>query len=90
MNLFASVIASGAWLTPSRIRAYYLILIALSAAALAALFATSKGLSDYQGRPLGTDFSNVYAAGKYVLDGKPEAPFNPPLQHKKEQEIFGE
>ena len=34
---------------------------------------TSDGLNDYQGRPLGTDFSNVYAAGTYVLDGKPAA-----------------
>ena len=28
---------------------------------------------DRQGRPLGTDFSNVYAAGTYVLDGQAPA-----------------
>jgi len=83
-------IASGAWLNAARIRAYSLILIALAVLALAALAATSNGRNDYQGRPLGTDFSNVYAAGKYVLEGKPAAPFDWPLQHKKEQEIFGE
>lgn len=83
-------LASGNWLTLARLRAYSLILLGLAALALVALFATSTGLNDYQGRPLGTDFSNVYAAGKYVLERKPEAPFNPPLQHKKEQEIFGE
>lgn len=88
-GLARSGIASGAWLTAERLRAYCLILIALAALALSALFATSKGLNDYQDRPLGTDFSNVYAAGKYVLEGRPEAPFNPALQHKKEQEIFG-
>lgn len=83
-------LASGNWLTAERLRAYSLILLALAVLALTGLFATSKGLNDYQNRPLGTDFSNVYAAGKYVLEGKPAAPFSPPLQHKKEQEIFGE
>jgi alpha-1,2-mannosyltransferase len=90
MNGLVSGIASGVWLTPARLRAYSLILLALGVLALGALLATSKGLNDYQGRPLGTDFSNVYAAGKYVLDRKPAAPFDPALQHKKEQEIFGE
>lgn len=83
-------LASGTWLTAQRLRAYCLILLALALLALGALFATSSGLNDYQGRPLGTDFSNVYAAGKYVLEGKPEAPFAPALQHRKEREIFGE
>lgn len=83
-------LASGNWLTAARLRAYCLILIALAVIALGALLATSKGLNDYQGRPLGTDFSNVYAAGKYVLEGKSAAPYDWPLQHKKEQEIFGE
>lgn len=81
--------ASGDWLTAARLRAYCLILLGLSLLALAALIATSDGLNDYRGRPLGTDFSNVYAAGKYVLEGKPEAPFDPALQHRKEREIFG-
>ena len=44
---------------------------------------------DRQGRPLGTDFSNVYAAGTYVLDGNPDAPFDPPQQYAREQSIFG-
>lgn len=83
-------LASGNWLTAERLRAYCLILIALAVIALGTLLATSKGLNDYQGRPLGTDFSNVYAAGKYVLEGKSAAPYDWPLQHKKEQEIFGE
>ncbi len=82
-------LASGNWLTGQRLRAYCLILIGLAALALIALAATSKGLNDYQDRPLGTDFSNVYAAGKYVLGGKPAAPYDWALQHNKEREIFG-
>ena len=54
------------------------------------LVVTSDGLNDYQGRPLGTDFSNVYAAGTYVLDGHAAAPFDWPAQHAREQAIFGE
>ena len=44
---------------------------------------------DYQGRPIGTDFSNVYAAGTYVLEGRPEAPFDAATQHAREKQIFG-
>ena len=51
--------------------------------ALGALIATSKGLNDYQGRPLGTDFSNIYAGGTYVLDGKAGFAFDPPAQHEE-------
>jgi glycosyl transferase family 87 len=89
MGSFIDNLRSGAWLTVERIRVYATIVFALGLFAILALLATSNGLIDYQRRPLGTDFSNVYAAGKYVLEGKPEAPFSPPLQHKKEQSIFG-
>ncbi len=89
MSDFRTALASGAWLTAARLRAYSLILVGLAVLALGALALTARGLNDYQGRPLCTDFSNVYAAGKYVLEGRPEAPFDPALQHQKEREIFG-
>ncbi len=53
------------------------------------LVATSDGLNDRFGRPLGTDFSNVYAAGTYVLEGQATVPFDPPRQYAREQAIFG-
>jgi 4-amino-4-deoxy-L-arabinose transferase-like glycosyltransferase len=59
------------------------------AAALAWLAGTASDLNDAWGRPLGTDFSNVYAAGTLVLDGQPQAPFDPALQYAREQAIFG-
>src|SRR6185312_7063800 len=86
---FIQQIASGKWLNLERIRAYSLILLGIGVIAIGALFVTGKGLNDYQGRPIGTDFSNVYAAGKYVREGKPAAPFSPALQHEKEKSIFG-
>ncbi len=63
----------------------------LAAALLGAVFVvvTSDGRNDRFGRPLGTDFSNVYAAGTYVLEGKASAPFDPRQQYAREQAIFG-
>lgn len=87
---FLDAAAKGDWLTLERIRVYSLIFLGIGVIAIAALFVTGKGLNDYQGRPIGTDFSNVYAAGKYVREGKPAAPFSPALQHEKEKSIFGE
>jgi glycosyl transferase family 87 len=80
---------NGNWLTAARIRLWALAVLVAASGGLAYLVATSDGLNDYQGRPLGTDFSNVYAAGTYVLEGRPAAPFDPRLQHAREQEIFG-
>ena len=51
------------------------------------LVATSDGLNDYQRRPLGTDFSNVYAAGTLVLEGRPAAPFDPRLHYARQEEF---
>lgn len=88
MTGLAKALASGDWLD-ARLRAYSWILVAMALAGIVILGATSDGLNDYLGRPLGTDFSNIYAAGKYVLDGKPAAPFTPELQHLMEKRIFG-
>ena len=80
---------SGAFLTRERVRLVCLALLAAYALGFAYLALTANGLSDAQGRPLGTDFSNIYAAGTYVLDGEPEAPFDPARQYAREQAIFG-
>jgi glycosyl transferase family 87 len=86
---FIDILRSGAWLTRERIRLVALAMLAASVIGAGFLIATSDGLNDRFGRPLGTDFSNVYAAGSYVLDGKPTAPFDPALQAAREREIFG-
>jgi hypothetical protein len=89
MKRLAISLASGDWLTGERIRGYSLILIALGVAGIGYLALTAQGLNDFLGRPLGTDFANIYAAGKYVLEGRPEAPFVPDLQHAMERRLFG-
>ncbi len=80
---------SGDWLTHERIRLVAVVLLIASVAGLALLLVTAHGVIDRQGRPLGTDFSNVYAAGTYVRDGNPAAPFDPPQQYAREQALFG-
>ena len=90
MGQAGEILRSGAWLTRERIRLIAAAILIASAAGFLYLIVTAHGLVDQQGRPLGTDFSDVYAAGTYVLEGDPEAPFDPPRQHAREQQIFGE
>ena len=68
-------IRTGAWLTPSRLRAYSIILIAAYAAATILWIALADGLVDRNNKPIGTDFSNVYAAGTLTLEGKPDVAY---------------
>ncbi|HKS63009.1 MAG TPA: glycosyltransferase family 87 protein [Xanthobacteraceae bacterium] len=81
---------SGDWLNPSRMRLWAIAVLIASLAGIVWLAATANGLNDYQGRPLGTDFSNIYFAGSYIVEGRPAAPFDPLLQHGRAQQIFGE
>jgi hypothetical protein len=90
MEKALEILRSGAWLTRERIRLVALAVLVASVAGFLYLVVTAHGLIDLQGRPLGTDFADVYAAGSYVLDGNPEAPFDPARQHAREQSLFGE
>ena len=90
MDRIRDILRSGDWLTRERIRLVAVALLLASAAGFLFLVVTAHGDVDRQGRPLGTDFSNVYAAGTYVLDGNADAAFDPPQQFAREQAIFGE
>ena len=80
---------SGQWLTAARIRGYSLILLAFCVIAAAGWIALSDGLIDRNGKPLGTDFSNVYAAGTLTWQGRPADAYAPALQHAEEKAVFG-
>ena len=82
-------IKSGAWLTRERLHGYALILLTVSLAAGVIWIALADGLIDRTDKPIGTDFSNVWAAGKLVLDGQPAAPYEPARQYAAEKEAFG-
>jgi hypothetical protein len=79
---------SGEWLTASRARGYSLILLGVCAIAVAGWIALSDGLIDRNGKPIGTDFSNTYAAGTLALAGKPADAYDPALQHAAEKAVF--
>lgn len=79
----------GAWVTRERARLVAFAVLAASLIGLGYILATATGVNDYSGRPIGSDFSNIYAAGTYVLDGAPASPFDPAAQYVREQAIFG-
>ncbi|MFY9692111.1 MAG: DUF2029 domain-containing protein, partial [Xanthobacteraceae bacterium] len=76
MHRAREILRSGDWLTRERVRFVAAALLIASAAGFLFLVATAHGSVDLQGRPLGTDFSNVYAAGSYVLGGDTNAAFD--------------
>ena len=80
---------TGSWLTPERLRTYPLILLVGLTLALAFLVATKEGLMDRFDRPLGTDFSQVWTAGREVLAGNPEMAYDNPAHAQQQREIFG-
>lgn len=80
---------SGDWLTRERMRLVAFAVLFASLVGLIAIVARSDGYLDTRGHPIGTDFANSYAAGTYVLEGRPEAPFDPASQHARQKEIFG-
>src|ERR1700722_4726259 len=79
---------SGQWLTAARGRGYTLILLGICAIAILGWIALSAGLIDRKGKPLGTAFSNVYAAGRLTWKGRPAQAYEPALQHAAEKAAF--
>ncbi|MGA8498332.1 MAG: glycosyltransferase family 87 protein [Xanthobacteraceae bacterium] len=90
MDRVRRALRSGDWLTRERIRMVAIAVLLASAAGFLYLVVTATGGVDRQGRPIGTDFSNVYAAGTYVLEGNFQAPFDSVQQFARERSIFGE
>lgn len=80
---------SGDWLNAERRRIVCWLLGLGAAALLVFVHATANGLLDYQGRPLGTDFSQVWVAGRSVLSGEAAAPYDPALHWARQREVFG-
>jgi hypothetical protein len=89
MAALTEALRTGCWLTRERVRLIALAVLAASLLGAIFVIATSDGLNDRFGRPLGTDFANVYAAGTYVLEGDAGAPYDPHRQYMREQAIFG-
>ena len=89
MSFLVQPLRTGEWLTPARIRGYSVILLVIYALAIVGWIALSNGLVDRNGKPIGTDFSNVYAAGTLGWAGKAADAYVPALQHAAEKAVFG-
>ncbi len=85
---FISALRSGDWLTADRARNYSAILLAVCVVALTAWIAMSDRMVDPNGKPIGTDFSNPYAAGTLAWTGRPADAYVPALQHAAEKAVF--
>jgi alpha-1,2-mannosyltransferase len=85
---FLESLRRGDWLSPARIRTYSLLLIAGYAIAIIAVLATSHGDVDYAGRPIGSDFSDVWSAGRLALEGAPASAYDPAAQYAAQQLAF--
>lgn len=83
-------IRTGSWLTQERIRAYALMLGVMGVFALAINWSTgTTPLTDRLGKPIGTDFSAFWTAGRMLLGGDFVGMFDPSLHFDFQSEIFG-
>ncbi|UTD27744.1 glycosyltransferase family 87 protein [Bradyrhizobium sp. WD16] len=88
MDHLRHAVRTGAWLTRARLRNYSLMLLAMAVAALTIWAAMADRLVDRNGKPLGTDFSSVYAAGALVYQGRATDAYDPARQHAAEKAAF--
>ena len=79
----------GEFLTRSRVRLWAVGLVIAFGASLVFLAVTAHGLNDFKGRPLGTDFADVYTAGMLARDGVPAAAYDPARHYRQQQATFG-
>ena len=79
----------GTWLDAARVRRIAVVCLIVSAGSIALLFATSSGTLDWKGRPLGTDFSQVWTAGTMVWDGRAAAVWDWPSHFAVQQQLHG-
>jgi alpha-1,2-mannosyltransferase len=84
-----AALRSGSFVTRQRMRVYGILLLVAYVAAIVALLVTAHGIVDAAGRPLGTDFANVYAAGKLALAGEPGLAYDWPAHHAMQKAISG-
>lgn len=80
---------TGDWLTRARARRFAVAMLAVTAASILYLLGTASGTVDAWGRPIGTDFSNVWAAGWMAGHGQAAAAWHWPSHHAVQQALHG-
>ena len=81
-------VQTGSWVTAERVRAYSLILIALVTICAGIGFSRLDTWVDDSGKPIGTDFTNTYAAGVLAQGGLAARAYDPVVQHAVEKAMF--
>ena len=89
MNIFIDRWRDGSWLDPGLMHFAPWASIAITAATLAATFVTASGTVDAWGRPLGTDFSQMWTAGRMALDGHAAGVYDWGQHHAVQQLTHG-
>ena len=84
-----TVLLTGSWLSAGRMQRIAGMMLALSLLSLTFLLMTRNGLMDSSGRPLGSDYSEVYAAGRLAQQGHAADAYNPALHYTQQKAIFG-
>ncbi|MBL4615590.1 MAG: DUF2029 domain-containing protein, partial [Magnetovibrio sp.] len=79
---------AGDWVSTERIRVYAWILIVFWGIAIIGLVVTSADGLDAWGRPLGTDFANVWSAGVMALDGQALSVYDPSAHYTTQKIAF--
>lgn len=82
-------LATADWLTRRRVGAISFMMIVLTLVMMVGLFVTSRGTLDVLGRPLGTDFSNVWTAGRMALAGNAALAWDWPSHHAVQVQTHG-
>lgn len=63
------------------------LMLAITIAVVAYLLITATGTRDYLNRPLGTDFSNVWTAGRMANEGRAALAWDWPTQYAVQQNV---
>ena len=77
------------WLGRDRVAAYPRLFLALYLAIGLLWVGLAHGLIDRMGKPLGTDFIDVWAAGRLALAGEPQAAWDWARHGEAEREAVG-
>ena len=83
------VIKSGNWLTRERAVRIAIICGLVSLAILGYLLVTANGTLDWRGKPLGSDFSQVWTAGRMALDGRAAEVWNWDAHRAVQEAVHG-
>lgn len=89
IRVMVRILRDAPWLTADRVHGYSRLVAFFGCVALAALWLPASNGIDAYGRPIGTDFSSFYAAGRLALEGQAAAAYDWTALHAVEQSLFG-